>query len=66
MTVDAQVRNSYYAIKQSKANMQQLAIKTNDFEAKHAFMTTTQILNAVENDLKNQLIFIGKEETEYE
>jgi len=66
MTVDAQVRNSYYTIKQSEAIIRQLAMKTDNVEAKHAFTTAEQLLGFIEEDLKNQLIFIAKEETEYE
>lgn len=66
MTVDAQVKNSYYTIKQSEAILRQLAMKTDDMEAKYAFTTAEKLLISVQEDLKNQLIFIAKEETEYE
>lgn len=66
MTVDAQVRNSYYTIKQSEAIIKQLAIKTDNTEAQHAFATAEQLLTSVKMDLKSQLTFLGKEEPEYE
>lgn len=66
MTVDNQVKNCYYTIKQAEATFRQLKIKTEDKEAVHVFSTVEQIISLIKADLKKQLIFIAKEETEYE
>lgn len=66
MTVDSQVKNSYFTVKQAEATMKQLHLKTDDKEAKHAFQSAEQLLALVKNDLQEQLIFLAKEETEYE
>lgn len=66
MTVDAQVKNSYFTVKQAEATMIQLGLKADDNAAKHAFQSAEQLLSLVKNDLHDQLIFLAKEETEYE
>lgn len=66
MTVDSQVKTCYYTIKQAEATLHQLTVKTNDDERKHIFSTAEKILTSVNYDLKNQLIFLAKEEPEYE
>lgn len=66
MTVDAQVKNSYYTIKQAEATMKQLALKTNQSASKHAFQSSLELLALIKDDLQKQLIYLAKEETEYE
>ena len=66
MTVDSQVKNSYFTVQQAAATMKQLRLKTDDNGAKHAFQTAEQLLALVKNDLQEQLIFLAKEEPEYE
>lgn len=66
MTVDAQVKNSYFTVKQAEATMKQLGLKADDNGAKHAFQSAEQLLSLVKNDLQDHLIFLAKEETEYE
>jgi len=66
MTVDQQVKNSYFTIKQAEATMKQLTIKTDSSEEKHAFQTAEQLLKSVREDLQKQLVYLAKEETEYE
>lgn len=66
MTVDTQVKNCYFSIRQAEATFKQLAIKTGDEEARHAFQTAIPLLTLIQNDLKQQLIYIAKEEPQYE
>lgn len=66
MTVDSQLKNSYYTIKQIEATLSQLQLKTDDTEAKHVFSTAEELIASVKEDLNKQLTFIAKEETEYE
>lgn len=66
MTVDAQVKNCYFSIRQADATLQQLAIKTSSAEAKQAFQTALPLLSLVQQDLESQLIYIAKEEPQYE
>lgn len=66
LTVDAQVKTSYFTIKQAEATMKQLALKTNSIESKHAFQSAEQLLTLIKDDLQQQLIYLAKEETQYE
>jgi len=66
MTVDTQVKNCYFSLKQADATIQQLAIKTSSGEARQAFQSATSLLSLVQRDLEKQLTFIAKEEPEYE
>lgn len=66
VTVDAQVKASYFTIKQAEATIKQLALKTNSIETKHAFHTAEQLLTLIKDDLQKQLVYLAKEETEYE
>lgn len=65
LTVGSDVKNCYFSIKSATATLQQLTQKTNDTETKETFLQAEQLLLEVKNDLKEQVLFLAREEPQY-
>lgn len=65
MTVGANVKGCYFAMKSAEATLSQLAVKTNVKEAKLAYERANQIVVEVKTDLEKQITFITNEEPQY-
>lgn len=65
MTVGANVKGCYFAIKSAEATLDQLAIKTKSAESEKAFTEAKQLLSEVKDDLKKQVMFLAREEPQY-
>lgn len=66
MTVGANVKASYFTVKSAKASLEQLELKTNNPDSKQVFQEAKQILSEVTNDLKKQVQFLAREESQYQ
>lgn len=65
MTVGSQVKACFSSIKSAEATMLILANKTQNEETIKALKEANQLLVEVKNDLKNQVIFLKREEPQY-
>ncbi len=65
MTVGANVKSSYFSVKSAEANLEQLAIKSNNKETKHALYEGKRLLSQVKEDLNKQIQFLAREEPQY-
>lgn len=65
MTVGSNVKGSYFSVKSAEAGLEQLAIKTNNEEAKKVFYDAQYLLSQVREDLKKQVQFLAREEAQY-
>ncbi|MFD1361537.1 DUF1657 domain-containing protein [Lentibacillus salinarum] len=65
MTVSSQVKGCFASVKNIEATLETLANKTQDQEAKKAFKDVQTIMNTVQNDLENQVLYLTKEEPQY-
>ncbi|WP_164669227.1 DUF1657 domain-containing protein [Virgibacillus doumboii] len=65
MTVGSQVKSCYSSVKNVDATLESLANKTQSPEAGEAFEEAQEIIAQVKEDLKNQVIYLAKEEPQY-
>lgn len=65
MTVGANVKGCYFAIKSAEAMLDQLALKTTEPQAKEAYKQASKRIAEVKAELNDQVIFISKEEPQY-
>lgn len=66
MTVGANVKGCYFAVKSAEATLEQLSLKTTCEESKQAFLEAKQLLTEVKEDLKEQVLFLSREEPQYQ
>ncbi|HLS10311.1 DUF1657 domain-containing protein [Lentibacillus sp.] len=66
MTVSSQVKGCFASVKNIEATLDTLANKTKDEEAKKAFQDVQTIMNTIQFDLENQVLYLTKEEPQYE
>lgn len=65
MTVGSNVKGCYFALKSAEATLAQLALKTTSEEARQIYEEAKQILREVKADLKEQVLFLAREEPQY-
>ncbi|MTW87685.1 DUF1657 domain-containing protein [Virgibacillus dakarensis] len=65
MTVGSQVKGCFSSIKSAEATLSLLANKTQDQQTKEVFENTQKILSEVKEDLQQQVIWLGTEESQY-
>lgn len=65
MTVGAQVKSCFAAIKSAEAILTMLQLKTQDEQTKAVYREAQTILNDIKSDLQQQIIFITREEPQY-
>ncbi|WP_077300561.1 hypothetical protein [Virgibacillus pantothenticus] len=65
MTIGAQVKGCYSAIKSVEASLQILTAKTNEQEQQTKLKEVEQIITEVKKDLRQQVIRLSKEEPQY-
>ena len=65
MTVGSNVKGCYFAIKSAESTLNQLALKTTSKEAKQVYQEAAQMVNEIKADLKEQVLFLAKEEPQY-
>lgn len=66
MTVGSNVKSCYFAIKIAEATLAQLAVKSTNERSKEAYKEAEQLLSEVKADLKEQILFLAREESQYE
>ncbi|SET28152.1 Protein of unknown function [Oceanobacillus limi] len=65
MTVGSQVKSCYSTIKSVEANLETLAIQSNEREATEAFHKAQAIVREIKKDLDKQVILLSQEEPQY-
>ncbi|NBJ71402.1 MULTISPECIES: hypothetical protein [Clostridia] len=65
MTIGAQVKGCYSAIKSVEASLQILTAKTNEQEQQTKLKEVERIITEVKKDLRQQVIHLSKEEPQY-
>lgn len=65
MTVGANVKGCYYAIKNAEATLEQLTLKTTHPDVINAYKDAQQILHEVKQSLHKQVMFLAREEPQY-
>ncbi|API93714.1 hypothetical protein J32TS6_08260 [Virgibacillus pantothenticus] len=65
MTIGAQVKGCYSAIKSVEASLQILTAKTNEQEQQAKLKEVERIITEVKKDLRQQVIRLSKEEPQY-
>lgn len=65
MTVGANVKSCYFTIKSAEATLEQLALKTTTKESEQAYLEAKRLLAEVKSDLKEQVLFLAREEPQY-
>lgn len=66
MTVGSNVKSCYFAIKSAEATLAQLAVKSTNEPSKEAYKEAEQLISEVKADLKEQVLFLAREESQYE
>lgn len=66
MTVGSNVKGCYFAVKSAEATLEQLALRTSSPESKQAYIEAKEMLTEVKTDLKQQVLFLAREEPQYE
>ncbi|AUJ26869.1 MULTISPECIES: hypothetical protein [Virgibacillus] len=65
MTIGAQVKGCYSAIKSVEASLQLLTAKTNEQEQQIKLTEAERIITEIKNELRHQVIQLSKEEPQY-
>lgn len=65
MTIGANVKGCYFAIKSAEASFAQLSIKATTDEAREVFLKAEEMIKEIKTDLEKQVIFLANEEPQY-